>query len=231
MIKEKLTRSTAQIMRGHSGKGLGSVGSSNKPIDMLEEPVSNMGGIVGVDREEHIPYGPPMLAHLGTPSFDGLDVWVVGKPKGLDPGPGKMLKSGEKDGPKMGLGCSGLRPESMEALSYDGVDAKDLNIPIIDDSLRDRALIPNVSDVDVMEKRYEDQATDNGEKSLTSPPSYFCCDLILGNSSGIGGSYGFEFIKNQRPLQMVTVDGREWGLIVSPGGRQDSRRGSLSLIC
>ena len=107
-------------MRGHLGKGLESVGSSNKPIDMLDEPVSNKGGLVGVDREEHIPYGPPMLAHLGTPYFDGLDVWVVGKHKGLDPGPEKMLKSREKDGPKMGLGCSGLRPESMEALSYNG---------------------------------------------------------------------------------------------------------------
>ena len=138
-----------------------------------------------------------------------------------------MLKSREKDGPKMGLGCSGLRPESMEALSYDGVDAKDLNIPIIDDSFRDMALIPNVSDVDAMEKRYEDQATDNGEKSPTSPPSYFCCDLILGNSSGMGGSYGFEFIKDQRPLHMVTVDGREWGLIVSPGATGFKKRKPL----
>ena len=73
-------------------------------------------------------------------------------------------------------------------------------------------------DVDAMEKRYEDQATDIGEKSPTSPPFYFCCDLILGNSCGMEGSYGFEFIKDQRPFQMVTVDGREWGLIVSPGG-------------
>ena len=81
VIKEKLTRLAAQIMRGHSRQGLGSVGSSSKSVDLLEERVPDKGGLVGavsptkVDREEPIPLGPPMSAHLGTPSyFDGLDV-------------------------------------------------------------------------------------------------------------------------------------------------------------
>ena len=87
-----------------------------------------------VDREEHIPFDPLMSIQLGTPSFDDLDALADGKPNGLDLGPEKMLKSVEKGGPKMGLSFSGLRLESMEGLSYDGVDAEDLNIPIIDGS-------------------------------------------------------------------------------------------------
>ena len=114
----------------------------------------------------------------------------------------------------MGLGFSGLRPESMEGLSYDGVDAKDLNIPIIDDLSGDRDSFLNVFDEDAMEKRYKDQATDNGENyasiiSPFSPPSYFYRDLISSSSSGIGDSSSFEFIEDQRPLKMVIADGRE----------------------
>ena len=113
-------------MRGHSRQGLWSVGSSNNSIDPLEEPVPNKGGLVGVvspaevDREEPIPFDPLLLIQLGTASFDDLDAWADGKPNDLDLGPEKMLKSVEKDGPKMGLGFSGLRLESMEGLSYMG---------------------------------------------------------------------------------------------------------------
>ena len=113
----------------------------------------------------------------------------------------------------MGLGFSGLRPESMEGLSYDGVDAEDLNIPIIDDLSGDRASFLNVSDEVAMEKMFKDQATDNGENyayvtSPSSPPSYFYRDLIPSSSSGMGGFSGFEFIE-ESPLKMVIADGRE----------------------
>ena len=208
-------------MRGHSGQGLWSVGSSSNSIDPLVEPVPNKGGLVGavslteVDREEPIPFDPVMSVQLGIGSFDDLDVWAGGKPNGLDLGPEKMLKSVEKGGPKMGLGFSGLRLESMEGLSYDGVDAEDLNIPIIDDSSGDRVSFPNISDEDAVEKRYEDQATNNGE-NYSSPPSYFYRDLIPSNSFGMEGSSGLDFIKDYRPLKMVTAGGR-WGLIVSLG--------------
>ena len=81
VIKEKLTRYAAQIVRVHSRQGLGSVGSSSKSVDPLEKPVLDKGGLVGavspvvVDREEPIPFGPPMSAHIGTPSyFNGLDI-------------------------------------------------------------------------------------------------------------------------------------------------------------
>ena len=75
------------------------------------------------------------------------------------------------------------------------MDAEDLNIPIIDGSLKDRASFLNVSDEDAMEKRYEDQATDNGE-NYSSPPAYFYQGLIPGNSFGMGGSFGLEFVKD-----------------------------------
>ena len=84
----------------------------------------------------------------------------------------------------------------------------------------------NVSDEAAMEKRYEDQATDNGE-NYSSPPSYFYRGLIPGNSFGMGGSFGLEFIKDQRPLKMVTADGRV-GLV---GFRKRKRLPGLLTIC
>ena len=158
-------------------------------------------------------------------------------PNGLGPRPEKLFMPVETGGPKMDLGFSGLRLESMAGLSYDGVDAEDLNPPLFVASSGGRASAPNVPVEDAIERsyvgvvnlepnsfgkgdglfstitRYEAQVISNGENhaSVTSPSSspFFGRALLLGSSSGLGVSSASEFDDDKRPLRMVTANKRE----------------------
>ena len=129
-------------------------------------------------------------------------------PNGLGPRPEKLFMPVETGGPKMDMGFNGLRLESMAGLSYDGVDAEDLNPPLFVASSRGRASAPNVPVEDAMERsyvgvvnlepnsfgkgdglfstvtRYEAQVISNGENhaSVTSPLffSFFWSSSSLG---------------------------------------------------
>ena len=161
---EALIRPTTQFTRGYLGHRLGSNGSSSKSPEPLEEPYLNKGGLVGVgppveaDRNGPLPFSPPMLPHFGTPSFDGPIIWADGKPNSLGPRPEKLLKPVETGGPEtgLGLGFSGLRPESLADLSCDQVDVEDFNPPLLAASSGARASTPNAPDEDAMERRYVD---------------------------------------------------------------------------
>ena len=131
----------------------------------------------------------------------------------------------ETGGPEMRLGFSGLRLESMVDLSYDRVDAEDLNPPLLIASSGVRASAPNVLVEDAMERsyvgavdpepnafgkgdglfstitRYEAQVISNGENhtSVTSPsfsPSFYGQALLPGSSFGLGVSSASEFAED-----------------------------------
>ena len=102
------------------------------------------------------PHPTPMPAHFGTTIFDGFVVRVDGKPISIGLGPEKLIKPLETGGLELGLGLgfSGLRPESMTVLSCDGVDALDFSSPLPADSSGARAWAPNEPDEDALERSF-----------------------------------------------------------------------------
>ena len=210
-----------------------------------------------VDKDGPLPFGPPMTAHLGISSFDGLIIWAYGMPNSLGPGPEKLFRPVETGGPEtgLGLGFSGLRPESLPDLSCDEVDAEDFNPPLLATSSGGTASTPNVHNEDAMERRYvgamdseinsfgkldelfstitkyEAQVIHNEGNhasviSLSFSHTLFGQALLPRSSSSLRASYCSKLVEDQRSLRMVTTDKREWRLIASPGVGRIQEKGA-----